>query len=54
MIKNVLIIGKLKCKYVKKKHKFIDGFINMFFDKVITNKDFIDFKDKLQSELENI
>ena len=38
----------------QKKHKFIDGFINMFFDKVITNKDFIDFKDKLQSELENI
>ena len=38
----------------QKKHKFIDNFINMFFDKVITNKDFIDFKDKLQSELENI
>ena len=30
------------------------NFISRLFDKVITNKDFIDFKDKLQSELENI
>ena len=41
-------------KIRQKKHKFIDNFISRFFDKVITNKDFIDFKDKLQSELENI
>lgn len=38
----------------QKKHKFIDDFISKFFDKVITNKDFIDFKDKLSSKLETI
>lgn len=38
----------------QKKHKFIDDFISKFFDKVITNKDFIDFKDRLSSELETI
>ena len=37
-----------------KKHNFIDSFINKFFDKVITNKDFMEFKDKLKMELETI
>ena len=37
-----------------KKHNFIDSFINKFFDKVVTNKDFMEFKDRLKMELETI
>lgn len=45
---------KEQVKIRQKKHRFIDDFISRFFDKVITNKDFIDFKDRLSSELETI
>ena len=38
----------------QKKHSFIDDFINKFFDKVSTNKDFMEFKDRLKVELETI
>ena len=38
----------------QKKHNFIDEFIGKFFDKVRTNKDFMEFKDKLKLELETI
>lgn len=35
----------------KNKHNFIDSFIEKYFDKVITNKDFMEFKDNLKISL---
>ena len=39
---------KNQIKLRQKKHDFIDDFINKFFDKVITNKDFMEFKKNLK------
>lgn len=38
----------------QKKHRFIDEFITKFFDKVHTNKDFMEFKHNLKLKLETI
>ena len=41
-------------KLRQKKHAFIDAFISKFYDKVITNKDFMEFEKSLTAELETI
>lgn len=41
-------------KLIQKKRIFIDEFISEFFDKVITNKDFMEFEKKLTEGLQTI